>query len=120
MMFCPPNEVNAVWSVVARATADNDLGIAAKVAPEGGDSRDRLICIYTKDFNDMEDVTRVVRKMKDLGLIDTRERSIYYKCGQYDIAYNLNIADMGYRRIYILGTEQGQPVQHQSFIVCLS
>jgi len=82
MIFCQPNEVDAVWSVVARATANNDLGIAAKVAPDGGDDRrPRLMCIYTKDFTDMKDITRVVRKLKDLGAIESR-KVIYYKCGK--------------------------------------
>jgi hypothetical protein len=94
MMFCPSNEVNAVWSVVARATAENDLGIAAKVSPNGGDGRDRLICIYTKDFNDMEDVGRVMRKMKDLGLVDLRERPLYYKCGKPTSHSNLGVANV--------------------------
>lgn len=81
MIFCQSNEVNAVWSVVARATADNVLGIAAKVAPDGGDGRDRVICIYTKDFTNVKDVTRVVQKMRDLGLVTLKEKPIYYKCG---------------------------------------
>ena len=81
MIFCQSNEVNAVWSAVARATADNDLGIAAKVSPDGGEGRDRLICIYTKDFTDVKDVTRVVQKMRNLGLVTLKEKPIYYKCG---------------------------------------
>ena len=81
-MFCPSNEVNAVWSVVARATAQNDLGIAAKVAPEDGGGKDRLICVYTKDFNDLDDVNRVIRKMKNFGLAESR-KTLYYKCGRY-------------------------------------
>ena len=93
MIFCPANEINAVWAVVARATADNDLGIAAKVTPDGGDGRDRLICIYTMDFSNMKDVTRVIRKMKDLGLVDTRERPIYYKCGQSQFHLQLDITN---------------------------
>jgi hypothetical protein len=83
MIFCEPNEVNAVWSVVARATADNDLGIAAKVAPDIGDTRiPRLICIYTRDFNDLDDVSRVIHKMRDLGLFKSRGKPLYYKCGE--------------------------------------
>jgi hypothetical protein len=86
MMFCDPSEINAVWSAVARATANNELGIAAKVAPDAGDTRrERLICIYTKDFSDMGDVGRVIRRMRDLGLVETR-KAIYYKCGRYPIA----------------------------------
>jgi hypothetical protein len=82
MIFCEAAEVNEVWAVVARATANNDLGIAAKVAPDQGDMRKpRLMCIYTKDFTDMDDVSRVIRKMQDLGLVDSRGRPLYYKCG---------------------------------------
>lgn len=81
MLFVEPEEINLVWGVVAQATANNVLGQAAKVAPDaGGGQKARLVCIYTKDFTDMEDVTRVVRKMKDIGLIMANS-AIYYKCG---------------------------------------
>ncbi|KAE9369364.1 DUF1917-domain-containing protein [Stipitochalara longipes BDJ] len=84
MIFCPASEVNAVWAVVARATANNELGIAAKVSPDdGGDRKDRVICTYTKDFTDMKDVSRVVHKLKDLGVVDSRAKPIYYKCDAY-------------------------------------
>lgn len=83
MFFCPPEEVNAIWEVVARGTAANELGVAAKVAPDAGDDRSlRLICVYTKDFSDMKDVTRVANKLKEYGLIETRGKPIYYKCGK--------------------------------------
>jgi len=86
MIFCPYEEVNEVWEVIARATVGNELGIAAKVAPrdpeDTGDRKVRLICIYTKDFNDAADVTRVVTKLKNFGLID-RGKALYYKCGKY-------------------------------------
>jgi hypothetical protein len=83
MIFCQANEVNAVWAVVARATANNELGIAAKVSPDDEDDRNsRVICIYTRDFTDMKDVSRVVHKLKDLGVVDSRGKPIYYKCGK--------------------------------------
>lgn len=92
MLFVPPSEVNAVWSVVAHATANNELGIAAKVAPRppqalggdgGRDQRPRLICIYTADFRDKDDVGRVLRRLRELGLVKTSGggRQIYYKTG---------------------------------------
>jgi hypothetical protein len=68
MIFVQPNEVNAIWSVIARATAKNELGIAAKVGPDDEHDRNpRLICVYTKDFTDMKDISRVVYRLKDLG-----------------------------------------------------
>jgi hypothetical protein len=82
MIFASPEEVNLIWSVIAKAIANNELGTAAKVAPDDGQTRkDRLICIYTHNFTDVADVTRVARKLKDLGLLDGRGRGIYYKLG---------------------------------------
>ncbi len=85
MLFCDVLEVNEVWDIVAKATANNELGIAAKVAPrpEQNDSRkDRLICVYTKDFMDKIDVGRVVQRLKELRLADGKLRKIYYKPGK--------------------------------------
>ncbi len=86
MIFCAPADVNAMWSAVAQSTATNELGIAAKVAPDdGGDNRKtRLMCIYTKDFTDMRDIYRVVNKLKTLGLLGGRDKAIYYKCGKFE------------------------------------
>ncbi|KAL2752202.1 hypothetical protein ACRALDRAFT_1078234 [Sodiomyces alcalophilus JCM 7366] len=81
MLFCQPQEVNRIWGMVAKATANNELGIAAKVAPRPGDGerRARLICVYTADFNDLEDVARVLRRLQELGIADVNGRAIYYK-----------------------------------------
>ncbi|TFB07531.1 hypothetical protein CCMA1212_000049 [Trichoderma ghanense] len=59
MLFCPATEVNEVWEIVAKATANNELGIAAKVAPRSpleDPRKDRLLCVYTADFSDTADV----------------------------------------------------------------
>lgn len=85
MLFCTPAEVNDVWEIVAKATANNELGIAAKVAPkslEEDPRKDRLICVYTTDFANKADVGRVLRKMRELRLAEARGRPIYYKPGK--------------------------------------
>lgn len=85
MLFCPPDEVNEVWEIVAKATANNELGIAAKVAPKPEDEdprKDRLICVYTTDFRDKADVGRVLQKLRELRLVEARGRPIYYKPGK--------------------------------------
>ncbi|KAL2072456.1 hypothetical protein VTL71DRAFT_11799 [Oculimacula yallundae] len=83
MIFPSPSEVNEVWSVVAHATANNQLGISSKVAANDGDDRSaRLICIYTNNFQDMKDVKRVLLKLKELGLVQ-KGKGIYYKCDAY-------------------------------------
>jgi hypothetical protein len=84
MLFPEPGYVDEVWAVVARYTANNELGMAAKVAPkdEAGAGRARLVCVYTQDFRDKGDVTRVLGRMKGLGLVREKGRMIYYKCGE--------------------------------------
>lgn len=85
MLFCPAAEVSEVWSVVAKATANNELGIAAKVAPKPLDhtmQQDRLICVYTADFADKPDVERVLQKLRELRLVENRTQRIYYKPGE--------------------------------------
>lgn len=85
MLFCTPAEVNDVWEIVAKATARNELGIAAKVAPrpaEEDSRKDRLICVYTTDFADKADVGRVLQKLRELRLVEARGRPIYYKPGE--------------------------------------
>lgn len=85
MLFVEPTRVNEVWERVATATARNELGVAAKVAPreERGSARERLVCIYTYDFRDRDDVARVLHRLRQLELVRDRAsgKPIYYKAG---------------------------------------
>ncbi|ORY67087.1 uncharacterized protein BCR38DRAFT_455952 [Pseudomassariella vexata] len=85
MLFCSVHAVNEVWGVIAKATAKNELGIGAKVATRSDvDQRtERLICVYTADFGDIEDVKRVALRLKQLGLVQPRGKSLYYKPDAY-------------------------------------
>lgn len=91
MLFPSPADVDAVWSAVAHATAVDELGCEAKVAtaPDSSDggarAGTRLVCVYTRDFADEEDVRRVVQSMVKLGLLQSKYgvgKSISYKCGK--------------------------------------
>lgn len=77
IMYPSPEHCNDVWGKVARATANNELGIAAKISPREDPDRHRLVCVYTHDFNDKDDVARVLKRLKELGLV--RQRQICYK-----------------------------------------
>ncbi|KAH8127361.1 DUF1917-domain-containing protein [Trichoderma asperelloides] len=82
LLFCPVSEVNEMWEIVAKATANNELGIASKVAPRSpleDPRKDRILCIYTADFRDKADVGRVLQKLRELKLVESRGRPIYYK-----------------------------------------
>lgn len=95
MLFVPKSDVDRIWSAVAHATANHQLGTAAKVSTAPDDPPEELndpqptkpeptwlICIYTADFNDLSDVTRVLEQLKQMHLVN-RSRSIFYKCGRF-------------------------------------
>ncbi|GKT48429.1 uncharacterized protein ColSpa_08610 [Colletotrichum spaethianum] len=96
MLFCQPKDVDEVWRVVARATANNELGVAAKVAPwnphnDPTGRKDRIVCVYTADFSDKADVTRVLQKLRELRLVEAMGRPIYYKPGAIEVIDDLSL-----------------------------
>jgi hypothetical protein len=122
MLFPDPTRVNEVWELVARATARNELGIAAKVAPRDPGTppeKDRLICIYTADFRDKADIGRVLERMRQLGLVQSTGRLIYYKCGGSSIMPLLNLL-IGSRCLHILGNRLRKPLGDSSLPLQLS
>lgn len=92
MLFVEPAFVDDVWATIARATFKNELGLAAKVSPreERGSTRERLICIYTYDFSDRDDIARVLARMKQLDLVRNGpgRKPIYYKAGSLPSPYS--------------------------------
>lgn len=102
MLFCDPDEVDRTWEVVAKATANNKLGIAAKVAPTpvkglGDPHKERVICIYSANFADRADVERILRRLEELKLVK-KFQHIYYKPGKstdYILTKTKNAGDSG-------------------------
>ena len=97
MLFPDLDSLPRTWQLVVESTIHNRLGTAAKVATTNDDaSRERLICIYTKNFRDTKDVLRVLKELEALGLVKTG-RGVYYKADAYtylDI-YGKNASDYG-------------------------
>lgn len=99
MIFSDAADVDETWAAVARATAKNELGVAAKVEPRpdpstqylpGGSEyqqQQRLICVYTVDFADVADVRRVARRLRELGLVPPRGKPLFYKPGQFQFQF---------------------------------
>jgi len=84
MLFPTLDDVPRYWYKVAEATADNRLGIGAKISTGLDDDRkERLICVYTKDFSDMDDIRRVLQTLVDMDLVPEDGRGLYYKCDAY-------------------------------------
>ncbi|KAJ9492751.1 hypothetical protein VN97_g489 [Penicillium thymicola] len=79
MLFPTVDRVDEFWGAVVRTMEKGELGDVAKVATDDGGGENRLICVYTNDFGDVEDVKRVVSKLVDIGLGGKGPRPVYYK-----------------------------------------
>lgn len=69
MLFTDVKNVDTQWAVIEHATLTGQLGIASKVSTKLSyyHQDDRVICVYTKDYADIEDVRRVLRALRGLG-----------------------------------------------------
>lgn len=83
LVFVDQNEVDKVWEIVKKAVEEGKLGNEAKVAtakpnPHSMNSTERVICVYTYDWTDQEDVRRIREELRKLGI----EHKIPYKADQ--------------------------------------
>lgn len=84
MLFPEPESVDEIWAKIAMATANGELGIGAKVETRVQGKKDRLVCVYTSDFRDKDDVARVLNRLGELELVRPSGKQIYYKLGQLE------------------------------------
>jgi hypothetical protein len=77
MLWPQGEEAIEVWHVVCELTCSHKLGIQAKMSCEAGRELlgERLICVYTYDSDDLQDVQRVVDTLRRC--IDPKHRLIY-------------------------------------------
>lgn len=73
LVFVPARRIDQWWELVRLATGQGRLGISAKAATArhndlATSARTKLICVYTRDWQDQDDVRRVLRQLRDLGI----------------------------------------------------
>lgn len=101
LIFVPVEEVDEVWAKIKNAVVDGLLGNRAKVASIYGarvdkftGSKRQVICVYTYDWTDEEDVMRIREELRKLGITET----LSYKAdadtmaGKYHDKGNKNIS----------------------------
>ena len=74
LVFVHRNKVDAVWQRIKKATEDGLLGDCSKVSttrpnPNSTDPNRHVICVYTYDYKDGQDVRRVRKESRKLGLV---------------------------------------------------
>lgn len=71
LVFCSHPYFEEVWGKLKTATEAGELGCATKIRnpenPIAKLERALVACVYTDDFQDTDDVRRVLMKLRDLG-----------------------------------------------------
>lgn len=80
MLFIYENEINNAWQVIRTAVEEGRLGETAKVAtarPNPNELKEglKLICVYTYNSEDKDDVLRILQSLRELGFL----HSLTYK-----------------------------------------
>lgn len=85
MLFPTSEDLPRYWRLVAEATSEGKLGPTSKVATyDPYNMKDAtLICVYTYNFADLDDVRRILNELLELGLCTEDGRAMYYKCDAY-------------------------------------
>lgn len=73
LVFVPAGQIDRCWEQIRLATEQGRLGISAKAATArvselAVSPRMKLICVYTRNWQDQDDVRRVLRQLRGLGV----------------------------------------------------
>ena len=98
LVFVRAEHVDGVWAKIKKAVESGSLGDQAKVAtarpnPNAADDARRVICVYTYDCEDIEDVRRIREELRRLGIVDR----IPYKSDEDTVGGKYRVK--GHRRI---------------------
>jgi len=70
LIYRGSSEIDDTWKTIARRTFSGELGTSAKAATAMQSKGRHVICVYTYDYLDLEDVMNVRERLKKLGLTD--------------------------------------------------
>jgi hypothetical protein len=74
MIFSPLEDHDEAWETIRASTEEDGLGFSAKAAtafknPRRLSDKEKLICVYTYDYSDLDDVRRVFSQLRELGFM---------------------------------------------------
>jgi len=79
LIFRPPELIDELWDEIAKLTVAGELGVSAKVSTARTAGKSHVICVYTADYFDFEDVTGTRQRLRELGV----NEQLYYKPDMY-------------------------------------
>lgn len=82
------DKVDDLWETIKKATEEGLLGPSsksstAKINPNAKDNETLVICVFTEDFNDKEDVKRIEQNLRNLGIQNTFIYKLDKDVGKY-------------------------------------
>jgi len=106
LLFEDRTTIDAVWNIIKEGTRQGLFGNTAKVSTarpnkNASNQEQAVICIYSADFDDQEDVKRIEENIRSLGI----EHKLVYKLdkdvGKYEHKGHKNLAQlMSYSEAY--------------------
>ena len=92
LIYRNTSEINTAWETIAKSTINGELGTSAKVSTAMKKSKRHVICVYTENYIDFEDVMRVQKKLEQLGFTERLcyKPDIYTYLGIYYRATHLS------------------------------
>jgi Bles03-like protein len=75
IVFRDVGHIDGMWAKIKSATEAGRLGARSKVStakpsPLAIDQVNKIICVYTYDSDDVEDVMRVRQELRDMGVVE--------------------------------------------------
>ncbi|MFX1295275.1 MAG: putative phosphothreonine lyase domain-containing protein [Promethearchaeota archaeon] len=73
LVFVHKNQIDLVWKKIKFCIENGELGRSAKVStarpnPNAQDPEKHVICVYTYNSDDVEDVRRIRQRLRELGI----------------------------------------------------
>ncbi len=92
LLFVHVKDVDDIWDKISKATKEGKLGPASKVSIETSslfstNPMTRVICVYTSDWKDENDVKRVREELRNLGILN----KIPYKTDEDTVQGKYNV-----------------------------
>lgn len=106
LIFDNIKEIDKAWEIIRTATELGKLGPSSKVSTSKEnkntkDSNTRVICVFTENYNDILDVERIEKKLRELGVINKLLYKLDSNVGKYEQeGYKHLIEQVSYSREY--------------------
>jgi len=68
LIYSTSAQIDEIWNSVAAAVVSGSLGWAAKVSPRDREEDTHVICVYTEDFTNEEQVRAVEKGLRKVGV----------------------------------------------------